>query len=205
MSNTHAGRLVIPFEELRMTDVEVVGGKNASLGELISQLSASGVQVPGGFATTADAFRDFLDHNRLTERINARLATLNTDDVKALAQAGAEIRSWVSEAAFPPDLEKAIREHFARLTKDSPAGVSFAVRSSATAEDLPDASFAGQQETVLNVVGIDAILDRIRESCRRSTTTAPSPTASDKGFAHEGVALSAGIQRCAAATWAPRA
>jgi len=88
MSNTHAGRLVIPFEELRMTDVEVVGGKNASLGELISQLSASGVQVPGGFATTADAFRDFLDHNRLTERINARLATLNTDDVKALAQAG---------------------------------------------------------------------------------------------------------------------
>ena len=163
MSNTHAGRLVIPFEELRMTDVEVVGGKNASLGELISQLSASGVQVPGGFATTADAFRDFLDHNRLTERINARLATLNTDDVKALAQAGAEIRSWVSEAAFPPDLEKAIREHFARLTKDSPAGVSFAVRSSATAEDLPDASFAGQQETVLNVVGIDAILDRIRE------------------------------------------
>ena len=159
MSNTHAGRLVIPFEELRMTDVEVVGGKNASLGELISQLSASGVQVPGGFATTADAFRDFLDHNRLTERINARLATLNTDDVKALAQAGAEIRSWVSEAAFPPDLEKAIREHFARLTKDSPAGVSFAVRSSATAEDLPDASFAGQQETVLNVVGIDAILD----------------------------------------------
>ena len=152
MSNTHAGRLVIPFEELRMTDVEVVGGKNASLGELISQLSASGVQVPGGFATTADAFRDFLDHNRLTERINARLATLNTDDVKALAQAGAEIRSWVSEAAFPPDLEKAIREHFARLTKDSPAGVSFAVRSSATAEDLPDASFAGQQETVLNVL-----------------------------------------------------
>ena len=103
MSNTHAGRLVIPFEELRMTDVEVVGGKNASLGELISQLSASGVQVPGSFATTADAFRDFLDHNRLTERINARLATLNTDDVKALAQAGAEICSWVSETAFPPN------------------------------------------------------------------------------------------------------
>ena len=96
MSNTHAGRLVIPFEELRMTDVEVVGGKNASLGELISQLSASGVQVPGGFATTADAFRDFLDHNRLTERINARLATLNTDDVKALAQAG------VDDALVPP-------------------------------------------------------------------------------------------------------
>ena len=101
--------------------------------------------------------------HRLTERINARLATLNTDDVKALAQAGAEIRSWVSEAAFPPDLEKAIREHFARLTKDSPAGVSFAVRSSATAEDLSDASFAGQQKTILNIVGIDAILDRIRE------------------------------------------
>ena len=195
MSNTHAGRLVIPFEELRMTDVEVVGGKNASLGELISQLSASGVQVPGGFATTADAFRDFLDHNRLTERINARLATLNTDDVKALAQAGAEIRSWVSEAAFPPDLEKAIREHFARLTKDSPAGVSFAVRSSATAEDLPDASFAGQQETVLNVVGIDAILDRIREVFASLYNDRAISYRVHKGFAHEGVALSAGIQR----------
>ena len=191
MSNTHAGRLVIPFEELRMTDVEVVGGKNASLGELISQLSASGVQVPGGFATTADAFRDFLDHNRLTERINARLATLNTDDVKALAQAGAEIRSWVSEAAFPPDLEKAIREHFARLTKDSPAGVSFAVRSSATAEDLPDASFAGQQETVLN----DAILDRIREVFASLYNDRAISYRVHKGFAHEGVALSAGIQR----------
>ena len=115
--------------------------------------------------------------------------------MKALAQAGAEIRSWVSEAAFPPDLEKAIREHFARLTKDSPAGVSFAVRSSATAEDLPDASFAGQQETVLNVVGIDAILDRIREVFASLYNDRAISYRVHKGFAHEGVALSAGIQR----------
>ncbi len=115
--NAFSGRLVVPFEELRMTDVDIVGGKNASLGEMISQLAATGVKVPGGFATTAEAFRDFLTHNRLTERINARLASLNTDDVKALAEAGAEIRGWVRDAGFPPDLEKAIRDNFARLTE----------------------------------------------------------------------------------------
>ena len=109
------GRLVVPFEALRMSDVETVGGKNASLGEMISQLAQAGVKVPGGFATTAQAFRDFLAHNRLTERIADRLAGLNTEDVKALAQAGAEIRGWVREAAFPPAMEAAIREAFQRL------------------------------------------------------------------------------------------
>ena len=193
--NAFAGRLVVPFEELRMTDVDIVGGKNASLGEMISQLAATGVKVPGGFATTAEAFRDFLTHNRLTERINARLASLNTDDVKALAEAGAEIRGWVRDAGFPPDLEKAIRDHFARLTEGAPEGISFAVRSSATAEDLPDASFAGQQETVLNVVGIDAILDHIREVFASLYNDRAISYRVHKGFAHEGVALSAGIQR----------
>ena len=193
--NAFAGRLVVPFEELRMSDVDIVGGKNASLGEMISQLAATGVKVPGGFATTAEAFRDFLTHNRLTERINARLASLNTDDVKALAEAGAEIRGWVRDADFPPDLEKAIRDHFARLTEGAPEGISFAVRSSATAEDLPDASFAGQQETVLNVVGIDAILDHIREVFASLYNDRAISYRVHKGFAHEGVALSAGIQR----------
>ena len=193
--NAFAGRLVVPFEELRMSDVDIVGGKNASLGEMISQLAATGVKVPGGFATTAEAFRDFLTHNCLTERINARLASLNTDDVKALAEAGAEIRGWVRDAGFPPDLEKAIRDNFARLTEGAPEGISFAVRSSATAEDLPDASFAGQQETVLNVVGIDAILDHIREVFASLYNDRAISYRVHKGFAHEGVALSAGIQR----------
>src|ERR1700749_1983314 len=126
--------LVVPFENLRMDDVEVVGGKNASLGEMISQLSASGVRVPGGFATSAHAFRQFLKHEGLDARIAARLATLNTEDVRALAEAGAEIRGWVEAQPFPADLEAAIRNSFAQLTAENP-GVSFAVRSSATAED----------------------------------------------------------------------
>ena len=120
MSSTLATALVAPFEHLRMTDVEVVGGKNASLGEMISQLSASGVRVPGGFATTAHAFREFLRHNGLTEKIGRRLSDLNTDDVRALANAGAEIRRWMVEAPFPADLEAAVRAEFARLTADQP-------------------------------------------------------------------------------------
>src|SRR5687768_6448723 len=141
--------LVVPFENLRMTDVEVVGGKNASLGEMISQLP-QGVRVPTGFATTAHAFRQFLAHGGLVDRINARLDALDTEDVRALAAAGAGIRRWVLEQPFPAELEKAIRDEFTRLSAGS-ADASFAVRSSATAEDLPDASFAGQQETFLNV------------------------------------------------------
>ena len=139
-----ATALVVPFEKLRMTDVESVGGKNASLGEMISQLAETGVRVPGGFATTAHAFRDFLKHEGLDVRIQKRLADLNTDDVRALAAAGAEIRGWLEAQPFPAELEAAIRASFAALTADNP-DASFAVRSSATAEDLPDASFAGQQ------------------------------------------------------------
>ena len=178
-----------------MTDVEVVGGKNASLGEMISQLSGAGVKVPGGFATTALAFRDFLTHNRLTERIAERLSTLNIEDVNALAQAGTEIRRWVEEAEMPERLDREIRDHYARLADASTAEISVAVRSSATAEDLPDASFAGQQETFLNVVGIEAVLKRILEVFASLYNDRAISYRVHKGFAHEGVALSAGIQR----------
>ncbi len=189
----HANAYVLPFEELRMSDVESVGGKNASLGEMISQLNASGVRVPTGFATTALAFREFLVHNNLTERINQRLDALNVDDVKALAQAGAEIRRWVEEAPFQDRLEQEIRQAFKVLDADGKG--SFAVRSSATAEDLPDASFAGQQESFLNVVGIDDVLHRIREVFASLYNDRAISYRVHKGFAHAEVALSAGIQR----------
>jgi pyruvate,water dikinase len=195
MSQTNlATALVVPFEQLRMTDVEVVGGKNASLGEMISQLAASGVRVPGGFATTAHAFREFLAHSRLTERINARLDRLNVDDVKALAEAGAEIRAWVHDAPFPPALEAAVRDAYNRLAAGSP-DATFAVRSSATAEDLPDASFAGQQETFLNVHGIDEVLAKMREVFASLYNDRAISYRVHKGFAHADVALSAGVQR----------
>ena len=189
-----ATALVAPFEHLRMTDVEAVGGKNASLGEMISQLAASGVRVPGGFATTAHAFRQFLAHNGLAARIQDRLSTLNTDDVKALAEAGAQIRAWIEATPFPPELEAAIRAEFARLTADHP-GASFAVRSSATAEDLPDASFAGQQETFLNVIGIDEVLHKMKEVFASLYNDRAISYRVHKGFAHSDVALSAGVQR----------
>jgi pyruvate, water dikinase len=185
--------LVVPFENLRMSDVEAVGGKNASLGEMISQLPG-GVRVPTGFATTAHAFRQFLSHDGLAQRINARLAALDMDDVRALAVAGAEIRSWVEAQPFPPDLEQAIREAFAKLCAGD-AKASFAVRSSATAEDLPDASFAGQQETFLNVVGIDAVLHKAKEVFASLYNDRAISYRVHKGFAHSDVALSAGIQR----------
>lgn len=189
----HAQAYVLPFEELRMTDVESVGGKNASLGEMISQLNATGVRVPTGFATTALAFRDFLNHNNLTTRINERLAQLNVDDVKALAEAGSEIRSWVENAPFQERLELEIRTAFKTL--DTTGNGSFAVRSSATAEDLPDASFAGQQETFLNVVGIEDILKRIKEVFASLYNDRAISYRVHKGFEHAEVALSAGIQR----------
>ena len=189
----HAQAYVLPFEELRMTDVESVGGKNASLGEMISQLNATGVRVPTGFATTALAFRDFLNHNNLTTRINERLAQLNVDDVKALAEAGSEIRSWVENAPFQERLELEIRTAFKTL--DATGNGSFAVRSSATAEDLPDASFAGQQETFLNVVGIEDILKRIKEVFASLYNDRAISYRVHKGFEHAEVALSAGIQR----------
>jgi pyruvate,water dikinase len=189
-----ATALVVPFEHLRMTDVESVGGKNASLGEMISQLAASGVRVPGGFATTAHAFRRFLAHNGLAERINARLNALNTEDVRALAEAGAEIRRWVEETPFPADLQAAITAEFAKLTAGNPEA-SFAVRSSATAEDLPDASFAGQQETFLNVVGIEDVLHKMKEVFASLYNDRAISYRVHKGFAHTDVALSAGVQR----------
>ena len=191
----HDGAYVVPFEQLRMTDVEVVGGKNASLGELISQLASAGVRVPGGCATTALAFRDFLTANNLTERIAKRLETLNIDDVKALAEAGAEIREWIIAAPLQPRLEQEIREQFLRLQKDSPNELSFAVRSSATAEDLPDASFAGQQESYLNVVGIDDVLDRTKHVFASLYNDRAISYRVHKGFTHAEVALSVGIQR----------
>ena len=189
--------LVIPFEKLRMSDVEIVGGKNASLGEMISQLPTQGphaVRVPTGFATTAHAFRQFLAHGGLAERISARLAALNTEDVVALAEAGAEIRGWVQAQPFPADLEAAIRQAFAQLQGGN-AQASFAVRSSATAEDLPDASFAGQQETFLNVVGIDDVLHKMKEVFASLYNDRAISYRVHKGFAHDVVALSAGVQR----------
>ncbi len=186
---------VIDFAHLRMGDVEIVGGKNASLGEMISQLASAGVRVPGGFATTALAFREFLAHGKLTEKINARLAALNVDDVKALAEAGKEIRQMVIDSPFQPRLEEEIRSNFQLLVADSSSEVSFAVRSSATAEDLPDASFAGQQETFLNVVGIDHVLHAIKEVFASLYNDRAIAYRVHKGFAHEHVALSAGVQR----------
>jgi pyruvate,water dikinase len=195
MSNpTLATRLVVPFEELRMTDVDVVGGKNASLGEMISQLAATGVRVPGGFATTAHAFREFLEFGGLTERIAARLKLLDTDDVRALAEAGTEIRHWIVSAPFPSELEAAVRAEFARLSA-SDASASFAVRSSATAEDMPDASFAGQQETFLNVVGIEDVLHKMKEVFASLYNDRAISYRVHKGYADTEVALSAGVQR----------
>jgi pyruvate, water dikinase len=193
-ASASATTLVVPFEHLRMTDVESVGGKNASLGEMISQLSASGVRVPGGFATTAHAFRQFLDHDGLARRIEARLAALDTEDVRALAAAGAEIRGGIEAQPFPAVLEDALRSAFARLA-DGDTGASFAVRSSATAEDLPDASFAGQQETFLNVAGIDEVLARTREVFASLYNDRAISYRVHQGYAHAGVALSAGVQR----------
>lgn len=185
--------LVVPFENLRMTDVEAVGGKNASLGEMISQLPA-GVKVPTGFATTANAFRQFLAFEDLDGRINRLLAGLDTDDVRVLAQVGSQIRSMVESQPFPSELEAAVRAAFVALS-GSNAGASFAVRSSATAEDMPDASFAGQQETFLNVTGIDDILRKIREVFASLYNDRAISYREHKGFAHQHVALSAGIQR----------
>ena len=188
------GRFVIPFSKLRLSDVEIVGGKNASLGELLSQLTEAGIRVPDGFATTAEAFRVFLKEGGLDKRIEERLKTLDVDDVKELAKAGAEIRQWIEEAPFPAQLEKEIREHYEWLKGDQEQ-ISVAVRSSATAEDLPDASFAGQQETFLNVVGIDQVFARMKEVFASLYNDRAISYRVHKGFDHSVVALSAGVQR----------
>jgi pyruvate,water dikinase len=187
--------LVIPFEKLRMNDVEQVGGKNSSLGEMISQLADSGVRVPGGFATTAQAYRDFLAQSGLDTKINAALDALDVEDVNALAACGAGIRQSIMETPFPMDLTVAITEQYQRLVADSTADMSFAVRSSATAEDLPDASFAGQQETFLNIVGLENILHAIKEVFASLYNDRAISYRVHKGFVHADVALSAGIQR----------
>jgi pyruvate,water dikinase len=190
---SHQNAYVIPFEELRMADVEIVGGKNSSLGEMISQLHSKGVRVPTGFATTALAFRDFLNHHQLTQRIIDRLSELNIDDVKALALAGQDIRRWIIEVPLQERLEQEVRTAFAQLDADGRG--SFAVRSSATAEDLPDASFAGQQESYLNVVGIEDVLLRIKEVFASLYNDRAISYRVHKGFLHAEVALSAGVQR----------
>lgn len=186
--------LVLPLSQCRVRDVATVGGKNSSLGELISQLSAAGVRVPGGFATTAEAFRQFLDHNQLTEKINAALVDLDTDDIPALNKTGAMVRGWVVEAPLHPELDAQIRAAYAELTQND-ADASFAVRSSATAEDLPDASFAGQQETYLNIKGIDNVLDAIKHVYASLYNDRAISYRVHQGFDHAEVALSAGVQR----------
>ena len=185
---------VVGFEHLGKGDVERVGGKNASLGEMISNLSAAGVSVPGGFATTAQAYRDFLDKNGLTDRINQALNSLDVEDVVALAKTGKEIRQWVVDAPFQPELEQAIRDAFAVLA-DGNDKLAVAVRSSATAEDLPDASFAGQQETFLNIRGVDNVLHAVKEVFASLFNDRAISYRVHQGFDHAQVALSAGIQR----------
>ncbi|WP_028651803.1 phosphoenolpyruvate synthase [Nocardioides halotolerans] len=188
------------FSDLGMADLEQVGGKNASLGEMVSQLADLGVRVPDGFATTSDAYHRFIGtdvdgRGGLAERISGLLDGLDTDDVRRLAEVGREIRSAVVEQEFPADLEADIREAYDRLVEESGQEVSFAVRSSATAEDLPDASFAGQQETFLNVRGIDAILQAIREVYASLYNDRAIAYRVHHGFAHGDVGLSAGVQR----------
>ncbi|MDT0617809.1 phosphoenolpyruvate synthase [Salinisphaera sp. P385] len=187
-------RHVVWFSQLGMGDVESVGGKNASLGEMISHLKEAGVNVPGGFATTAAAYREFLAHDKLDERINAALAELDTDDVDALAETGERIRRWVIDHPFPPGLAEQIETAYEELAGDDES-MSVAVRSSATAEDLPDASFAGQQETFLNVRGMDNVMLAIKDVFASLFNDRAISYRVHQGFAHDQVALSAGIQR----------
>jgi pyruvate,water dikinase len=186
---------IIWLDKLSMKDVEIVGGKNASLGEMISGLASADVQVPGGFATTASAFREFLDQNDLSKRINSCLQQLDTDDVNALAKAGAEIRSWVLETPLPPALLTAITAAYKRMQVGDNDQTAVAVRSSATAEDLPEASFAGQQETFLNICGIDNVITAIKHVFASLYNDRAISYRVHQGFKHERVALSAGIQR----------
>ncbi|MGV7235558.1 MAG: PEP/pyruvate-binding domain-containing protein, partial [Nitrosomonadaceae bacterium] len=193
-------KYVIWFEELCMTDVGKVGGKNASLGEMISQLSNTGVRVPGGFATTADAYRDFLgqsmEQGTLAERIEKILATLDIEDVATLASTGTQIRNWIMEAPLPPKLNKEVSAAYEKLLLEAgTSNISLAVRSSATAEDLVDASFAGQQETFLNIHGLDNLLEAVKHVFASLYNDRAISYRVHKGFIHSEVALSAGIQR----------
>jgi pyruvate,water dikinase len=185
---------ILWFDQLGMADVERVGGKNASLGEMISNLSGVGVTVPGGFATTAHAYREFLSHEGLNDRINATLARLDVDDVKALAEAGKAIRQWIIDTPLPPAFEDALRDAYGQLQAKHPS-LKVAVRSSATAEDLPDASFAGQQETFLNIEGFDNIKQAVHEVFASLFNDRAISYRVHRGYAHENVALSAGVQK----------
>jgi pyruvate,water dikinase len=188
---------ILWFEALGMHDVPRVGGKNASLGEMIRNLSHAGIAVPGGFATTADAFREFLEHNDLTTRINDQLAGLNVDDIAALTRVGELVRSWVMEAELPNVLREAIAAAYATLGSGTNASPSVAVRSSATAEDLPEASFAGQQETFLNIRGLNEVLQAVKAVFASLYNDRAISYRTHQGFNHHDVALSAGIQRMA--------
>ena len=187
--------LILWLDHLRMSDLARVGGKNASLGEMIGNLAGAGVAVPGGFATTSEAFQRFIADARLEQRIAERLAGLDVDDVDTLVQVGREIRGWVVDAALPADLEQAIRDGYRAMCERAGTEVSVAVRSSATAEDLPDASFAGQQETFLNVIGADAVLLRVKEVFASLYNDRAIAYRVHHGFKHEDVFLSAGIQQ----------
>ncbi|ODC03419.1 phosphoenolpyruvate synthase [Terasakiispira papahanaumokuakeensis] len=187
-------KYVIWFDQLGMNDVEKVGGKNASLGEMISNLAAAGVSVPNGFATTADAYREFLQHEGLNERINQALSSLDVDDVAALARTGEQVRRWVIETPFPPALEAALRDAYEQMLAQEPS-LKVAVRSSATAEDLPDASFAGQQETFLNIEGFDAVKQAVHEVFASLFNDRAISYRVHQGFDHALVALSAGVQK----------
>ncbi|MFN0303961.1 MAG: phosphoenolpyruvate synthase [Burkholderiales bacterium] len=184
---------VLPLHALRMTHVDQVGGKNASLGEMISQLAQAGIRVPGGFATTASAYRAFLDEAGLTKRIADRLSVLDVNDVEALAVCGAQIRAWISDASLPSALLAAVKVAYLEMSKEGEFPV--AVRSSATAEDLPDASFAGQQESFLNIRGLDNIIDAIKHVFASLYNDRAISYRVHKGFTHADVALSAGVQR----------
>ncbi|QWC84184.1 phosphoenolpyruvate synthase [Nocardioidaceae bacterium] len=185
---------VLWFSEVGMGDVGEVGGKNASLGEMVSNLADLGVSVPDGFATTSSAFLRFLAVDGLDERIVERMRDLDVDDTRALAAAGSEIRGWITGHPFPDDLEAAIREAYSTLSGNS-SGATFAVRSSATAEDLPDASFAGQQETFLNVTGVDAVLECVREVYASLYNDRAISYRVHHGFEHADVGISAGVQK----------
>src|SRR5688572_25560495 len=186
---------ILWLHDLRLTDLAQVGGKNSSLGEMIGNLAKLGVSVPGGYATTADAFKAFIAHNDLHQRIFDRLATLDVEDVPALNRAGAEIRGWVIDAPLQPDLDQDIRTAYAKLASENGGGdIAVAVRSSATAEDLPDASFAGQQETFLNVTGADDVVRKVKEVFASLYNDRAIAYRVHHGFKHEDVFLSAGVQ-----------
>ncbi|WP_313377516.1 PEP/pyruvate-binding domain-containing protein, partial [Pantoea sp. CTOTU50773] len=194
MSNQDQQSLVLWYNQLGMHDVDRVGGKNASLGEMITNLSSLGVSVPNGYATTSYAFNLFLDQSGLNQRIYDLLDKTDIDDVEELAKAGKQIRQWVVDTPFLPELEEAMRTAYEQLSSDD-ADASFAVRSSATAEDMPDASFAGQQETFLNVQGFDAVLVAVKHVYASLFNDRAISYRVHQGYDHRGVALSAGIQR----------